>query len=277
MQKKFELFRLSLVGRPQRDFIADGLGKDVSKEAYIRQVFSTKHVVQHRGIDLHYVPFDEKIIDPKFLGGRVGRPFSNIEHTPPELGLHEALHQGWKALTILVDPAHHDDGQKVAVEVNKAVGSSYAIINSLIERINSYSNSIYIVNCHPIIDASTFWSFANENKGQITSLSFDFAVPNMFGGHDSIQEELRKFRDIEKAQDVSVKLKSADGINTDTDKIKEAVNYVEKGGGDIVAKTKSRQTYDSKNRVKITHITIEDSDSDIVPSILREASNILRS
>lgn len=277
MQKKFELFRLSLVARPQRDFISDGLGKDISKEQYIRKVFSMNHIVQNRGIEFYYVSFKEKLVDPRFLGGRIGRQFSNIEYTPPELGLDEALHKGWKALTILIDPTHHDDGQKVAIEVNKSVGSSYTILSALIEKINSYSGAIYSINCHPIIDASTFWTFANENKGQITSLSFEFAVPNMFGGHDSIQKELRKFRDEEKAQDVSIKLKSSDGINTNTEKVKESVEYVEKGGGDIVAKTKSRRVYNSKKKVKITQITIDDSESDIVPRILSEASNILGS
>ncbi|MEE8664207.1 MAG: hypothetical protein SOH81_11610 [Acetobacter sp.] len=274
MHKKFELFRLSLVAREQRDFILDGLDGNITKEEYIRKVFSCKYLIIHRGVELHYV-FFEKSKNKKFLGGRIGRSFQNVEYTPPAQGLSEEIHKGWKALSIVIDPSHHTDGQKIAVEVNNDVGTSSSILFSLIEEINRRSDAIYAIDCHPIIDSKSFWSFAELHKGNITQLSFEFTAPNMFGGKDSIQQELRAFRDQEKAQKVGIRLSSPDGLNTNTERVRESVEYAEKGCGDIQARTKEGSVYNSKKRVKMTQVTIESDEFETMTEILKEATKIL--
>ncbi|PBD15464.1 hypothetical protein CLD06_06045 [Wolbachia endosymbiont of Drosophila subpulchrella] len=276
MSEKFELFRLSLMARPQRDLILDDPKGDPTKEEYLRKVFNKKYMVSHRGTEFYYVPLPSDKKTPPFLGGRIGRSFENIEFTPPDQGFNESLHKGWKALAIVLDPSPHDDGQKIAVEVNREVGQASAILGSLIERINQEDDAIYMIDHRPIIDAETFWQFAKENKGNITNLKFEFTAPNMFGGRDSIQEELRAFRDNERAQKVSIALTSPDGINTDTERVHEGVDYAEKGGGDITARTKNNRRYNSKNKVKITHIAIDSTSSESkLSQILNLARNVL--
>ncbi|GAA4475306.1 hypothetical protein [Gluconacetobacter asukensis] len=275
MKKKFELFRLSLVMREQRDFILDGPDGDLNREEYLNKVFSTQYAIGHRGNEFHFVPYVKVSGQTRFLAGRIGRPFSDLEFTPPDDGFTEELHQGWKALAIIIDPSHHKDGQKLAVEVNRDVGQALPVISALIDEINRRDDAIYTINVFPISDVQSFWDFSEQNQGNITRLAFEFTAPNMFGGRDSIRDELRKFRDQEKASVVSIELKNSDGLNSNTKRVKESVGYIEEGGGDIMAKTKDGKRYSSKSKVKITQIVFEDDSSDTMAKCLKDAASIL--
>lgn len=267
--EKFELFRLSLIPRPQRDLIE---GKDPTREEYLRNIFTKGFVFNHRGNGFHYVP-SESQSSGKILLGRIGRNIETEENLSPEEGLAEYTRSGWKACVIVIDPAHHEDGQKVALEVDKAVGSPISLISSLAQHINeSNPHSAYNVEISPIFDAISFWHFADKNKGQVTSLNFEFIAPNMFGGSDSITEELRNFRNIEKAQKVSIGISSNDGIDTTTEKVKESVDYAQRGGGKITARAKKNKRYNSTKKAK--HVTIKSDSSDKEPLLIRAARRI---
>lgn len=105
-----------------------------------------------------------------------------------------------------------------------------SLITTFISSINEkYSSAPFSVEIKPIFDASSFWSFAEANRGHITSLTFEFIAPNMFGSHDNLSEELREFREKEKAKKIKVNLCSDDGLDTSTERIKQSVDYAEKG------------------------------------------------
>ena len=111
--------------------------------------------------------------------GRIGRPVHIVENDPPEAGLTEVERDAWKAEAVIIDPTSHPDGQKAAVE--EKVGNPTSVFKSLARSINESGREPYLIEANPIVDPSTFWEFESENRGQITSISFDLFPPNMFG------------------------------------------------------------------------------------------------
>ena len=88
-------------------------------------------------------------------------------------------------------------------------------------------------------------------------MTFDFIPPNMFGTSDEISEELKEYRDIEKAQKVTVQLKNKNGLNPDTRRTRAVVDYIGKGQGSIKASAKThsgRKSYSSKVKGKSSSV-----------------------
>jgi hypothetical protein len=247
MAERFELFRLSLLPKPSRDMFS---GPDLSREEYLRKVFAEEVIYTYAGEQYHYVPMLESAGNG-VIAGRLGKKTVIEENRPPSEGLTETKRDTWKASLLVIDPTEHQDGQKAAVEIDRSVASPGTILFSLTRQINrNHPEALYSIEAASIIQAETFWAFAEQNRGQVTAVKFDFFAPNMFGGSDSIIEELRDFREKEKAHRVSVSLHNRDGLNLETEKTREAVDYINKSGGKIRAKAKMGQKYSSTDKAK---------------------------
>lgn len=270
MSSKFDLFRFSLISREQGDVFGD---RTLTKEQYLRNLFSKKHQFTHREKQFHYVP--EPIEHPDgIIIGRVGRIITMDENLPPEKGFQETQHKAWKALIIIIDPKAHDDGQKIAFENDVKVGKTNAIMLSLVNTLNEQNpEAIYHLEISSISKADTFWEFARKNKGAITNLTFIFITPNMFGGTDEIEKELKRYQKEEKAQEVNVNLKSDVGIDTNTDRIKSSVEYTTRGGGDIIARTKDKQYYSSRKKIMST--IINNGSESLLDTVIKFTSKVL--
>ncbi len=269
MSNKFDLFRFSLLPREQMDITSY---PDPTREEYLRMLFSEEQQFVHYGTVFHYVPSrnlssgsQQEII------GRIGRSVTMDENLPPSANLEDSKHETWKASVVVIDPTDHQDGQKASIQVDQQVGKPDSIMKSLVNSLNErYETAAYHIEVAPISEASTFWQFAEENAGNITTLTFTFVAPNMFGGIDNITEEMRRFRDEEKAQRVKVQMSSDDGIDTDTDNVRSSVEYTTRGGGDISARAKGGRNYNSKKKNR--HVMIEGEDDE--PMLVRVARNI---
>lgn len=273
MKERFELFRLSLLLRQQRDAFS---GPDPTREEYLRKIFSERRVFSFYGTEFHYVP--ETLQDRHdIIMARIGRPIAVAENKPPEEGFADTVHDGWRAAVVVIDPSHHDDGQKVAVGQDNMVGSPRGLIQALVAAINETNQfTAYDVEVEPIINALSFWQFAARHKGQISSVTFEFVPPNMFGGTEKITEELREFRKKENAEKVVVTLTSSEGLDTDTERTKESVDYIVKGTGNIRAKTKSGLRFNSTKKVASTTLDANEMPGEQRLSLLaRLASRIL--
>lgn len=247
MAERFELFRLSLLLRPYRDIFA---GPELTREQYIREVFAEEITYKFNGEQYHYVPIQESR-DQEVIAGRLGKKLTLEENRPPAEGLEETTRDMWKASLVVIDPTEHEDGQKAAIEIDRSVASPGTILFGLIRQINrNHPESTFSIEAAPIIQTEMFWVFAEQNKGRITSIKFDFVAPNMFGGSDSIVEELRDFREKEKAHRVAIALQNRNGLNVETEKTREAVEYVSRAGGTIRAKAKKGRKYSSTDQSK---------------------------
>jgi len=95
---------------------------------------------------------------------------------------------------------------------------------------------------NPIVDPDTFWEFERENRGEITLIEFDLMVPNMFGTRNDLDRELRELRDNERVRKAKLALENEDGLNLNTERNRQTVNYTLEGGGGIKAKAKRKKT-----------------------------------
>jgi hypothetical protein len=267
--EKFEHFRLSLMPRPQRSLF-DERG-ELSREEYLRDVFAKDRAFPHHGNDFHYLPEERGAWSPSAIIGRVGRKVQTEENLPPEEGFADTIHEGWKAVVIVVDPTDHKDGQKVAVEVRVSVGGTNALIKGLVSAINdSDDSSPYLIEVQPIFDPSEFWKWAKENKGDVTSVKFDLVAPNgLFGARNNLRDELKAANEQSGANEVVIELKNPDGLRLDSEPIHEAVDYAESTGGRITGKAKGKRRFSSTLRPKMT--TLRDTDSSNEPLVTRAA------
>lgn len=246
-----EYFRLSLLERAQQDVFERQInGRRPTREETIRAVFSERFEFYHRKTLLIYVP-DPAASDEIYKVGRIGRRKTSKDHEPPEKGMHERFVETWQASLVIVDPRDHTDGQKVAAERDTAVGQPYALLSSFIEALNSREvKESYEIHVNPISDPVGFWDYIEENEGSIVSIELDVTTPNMFRSRSDFNDEMKEFRDNEKAREVQIKLENKDGLNPKTKRMQDAVDYTLSGGGVAKAKAKGKRKYNSKNKTK---------------------------
>lgn len=102
---------------------------------------------------------------------------------------------------------------------------------------------------------ATFWNFEEKHRGQITSVTFEFAAPNMFDIRSDLDAGLRNMRDKENVQTLTMSFRNPDGLTLARDRIEPAVSYATKdGAGSIRVRTKSGQTFSSKKKVRTVSV-----------------------
>ena len=233
--------------------------------------FGYEQDFEHHGNPFVYQPAPDQPW-PNIVG-QIGRPFTRLENLPPEQGFALAPHQAWRAAVIALDPTPHEDGQKLSFSIDPQVGTPYAVLRSLIRQLNQVNDPPYHIEAEPIFSPKTFWAFADEHKGEITSIRFEFVTPNMFGSSDALSEELREFRHDERAQVVRVNLHSEDGLNTDTPRVRASVDYAGKGAGKILAFAKGRKRYNSEDQVET--VGLEETEEPLLIRALRHIYAVL--
>jgi hypothetical protein len=243
---------LSLLERERTLFTLEGPIQ--TREQYLRKVFGVSHEFTHYGQPFAFVPVETETTE--VVAGRIGRAVTREERLPPDQGLAPSRHVAWSASDLFLDPRHHDDGQKLFISRDDDVGTPFAVLRSFAKYLNRDAPP-YTIDVEPIFSPESFWEFAEEHKGEITSLTFDFTTPNMFGANDEIDAELREFRKREKAEKITVRMKSSAGLNTDTKKVKQSVNYARKGQGTVKARAKNGARYNSAERTESVSIPEE--------------------
>lgn len=268
----FKLFRISLIDEQTTFDMFKEHAKN--RQEFLTSIFSERFQFTHRGAIYHYAPVLTSKKPEEILLGRVGKPTKVIENMPPDQGLLEEERESWKAAVMVIDTSHHEDGQKISFQCRSEVGKPKSILKSMANELNSrHKGRGYHMEIEPIFDASSFWDFVKENNGKITRISFTFVAPNMFGSIDSISREMKEFRDEERAQRIRIELSSENGLNAETEKIKNSVDYVAKGGGKITAATHKKKFNStvSEKDVSIDKIT---QDEPIIDLILKTLSKI---
>jgi hypothetical protein len=129
-QMNFEIIRLVLVSREQTSLFErrHDDGTELTREQWLRQIFSRELVFRHRGKEFHYLHQPD---EGSLIIGQIGCQASTAENEPPENGFRATIHESWQAAAIIIDPRHHADGQKLAFEARAQVGTALAIVKSL--------------------------------------------------------------------------------------------------------------------------------------------------
>lgn len=187
---KLFLFRLSLKTYDQLTMfpaLRPG-GSSASRETWLRDRLSVQLAFMHRGNEFYFVPENSRKGLPDEINvGWIARTRAVNERTPPWDGLSTTEHESWQAALILVDPRHHLDAQKVAMETRQDVGAPASILLSLFKALSPGEEEPYSVTVFPILEGRTFAEFALEHPKTISSITYEASVPNMFGGLISSQ------------------------------------------------------------------------------------------
>jgi hypothetical protein len=225
-----------------------------SRESWLRDVLSKSITFRHRGVEYHFVP-SQQSDRPELIVGNIGRQRLSTENDPPEQGLGRIRREIWKGAAIVIDPRHHPEGQKAAVEADLQVGKPVPLMESLCEAINLRTPpEPYLIESSPISDPNNFWEFVDSHPGEVVSVTFEFIAPNMFGIRDSLDEGIKDMAEHEKIERLKLQLKSRDGLVLSKDRIDPAVRNATEGGGSISARDKKGGKYNSRKRVRFVNV-----------------------
>lgn len=247
MHRTFQIFHLSLIQGEQRDLF----GRDVSREQWLREILSRRIEFSHRQKNFFWVP---KSINEGDIVGIIERETPQAQHRPPEQGGGEFIGALWQGATIIIDPTHHDSGQRLAFEIDRAVGGANAILASFLQNLNRSAERPYTIEHKPVFDATSFWAFAERHGRRLRRVTFDFVVPNMWGAEEGLDKDLKETGKDTGAERVKVDLQSQDGIKTDSERVISGVKYSEKGGGTLTAKSLEGERFSSMREIKQTNI-----------------------
>ncbi|RCK51909.1 hypothetical protein [Thalassospira xiamenensis] len=266
---KLYLHRMNLKKRTQIDIEEFLLHEKsvINRELWLRDVFSKQFEFAYRGSSIFFVPepSETTTIDPKYIVGWLARDRTMSERSAPWEGLEPKRHLFWKAALILIDPTHHEDGQKIAFQYQQEVGKPEPILDALAKYLSNpleQSWGPYSVSIYPIIHEKSFFIFAEQHRGKIKEITYEISVPNMFNSPDDFSNEMRDLRDRANVSKVRAKLMSDETINTDASQLSEVAEHVEKGGGEIQAKTISGEHYRSSEHAVSVEVQEPNPESD---------------
>ncbi|MBO1022406.1 hypothetical protein IPV08_20805 [Methylobacterium sp. SD274] len=270
----YELFRLTLIKRRHGDLFESF---DQSRQEYIESVLSRRIEFEHHTTPFSYVPLSTDL-PTRTIVGKLGRAIQVPENAAPEEEFEEQVRESWKASVIAIDPSSTEDGQKISMLRDRKVGKPFSVLRSLVKHINLNLEAPYTLEVQPIFSSETFWDFAAKNKGNITSLTFDFVVPNGLWNTDShIKDDLRSAGETMNAEEIVTTIKSEQGIRTDSKPVAEAISYIENGSGSAVARTRDGATFNSTTKSKraIVQYEFKGSPRSALARALRSLAKIL--
>ncbi len=163
----------------------------------------------------------------------------------------------WQGTYLFLDPTHHEDGQKLAIE-NDVVGTPLSLALAIFNNINSRDEAPF--SCIPklIFKDQEFWKFAKESGQILRYITFKFAIPNMWSPQSDIEEDLKATGSDTGADTVEVSFKSEGGVRTDNDRVKAAVDYSRRGAGTVTAKNLEGKTFSSNNRAMTERVSADE-------------------
>jgi hypothetical protein len=266
-KERFDLFRLSLLARREVSLFAP----EETREQFLRRAFGSARSFEHYASTFHYVPHPE-IAAGGVIMGAIGRQVATEENLPPPQGLAESVRETWKASVFALDPTDHEDGQKIAFEVDPKVGGPTPLLGSLVASIND-EDSRYLIEAGPILNSETFWAWARADNRTVTDITIDVPAPNgLFNTNKKMKAELKTTREVTGAETVTIGLHATEGLKTNSESIEDAVNYAETSGGRVKAKDSEGESFVSTTSQKSTTLS-SDKDSD-EPLIVRAAKRI---
>ena len=276
---RYTLLQLLLANRNDGTLF-DQIPSRETRQQYIQRIFGSEIAFEHYQGTYVYRPFQSP--DPIFLVGVVAREHPVIiGGGPEEQFVHKEI-PSWETANVFINSISDADGQKVAMQYT--VGQPLAIFKSLVEQINSANqNADWLFEVNAISSKEDFWTVAEEYKGRIREIDFDFAVPNIWGAQSATEKALREFKEKNNAQEVDVKIKNRDGkLNPDSERLREAVEYTAKGGGVSRLRDDSDTIIFSSDRQEVATTTpviepdppIQEADIDLIRSLIRRLFNV---
>jgi hypothetical protein len=241
IDRVFSILHLSLVERQQRDLLAFR----GTREAWLREALKeTFEFSGWGGKALVWVPKGQR--NDLIYGLIQGKKVHSFHDAPSDGGA-EKEEPFWQGAYLFLDPRHHDDGQKLAIE-NDVLGKPRTLAKALFDHINARPDNPYNCVAELTFDETDFWKFAKESGGILKYIKFEFVVPNMWGPQNDLEEDLKSTGKETGSDQVDVTLKGKDGVTTDNEKVRTAVAYAGRGAGVVKAKSRTGRRFSSSTQ-----------------------------
>ena len=240
--------------------------KSITKQDLIYEAFNVRQPLYFNFMKQRLAYVAQKEAGPYIIGTLAKASHVNIQKPPEEDFAIESL-ESWPHVPVIINTSSDSSGQSILI------GYVQSIFPSPISQLRALTEAIveqklrsmgYDLAINAISDESDFWKYVKENKGEITSLSFDFAAPNFFNTKDKLNDELREAKkqyDITHAQ---IKLDNEFGALKIPEKnkfIEEGLKYVAGGGGEYKLVLKTKQTISNKDATK--SVTLNEKELEI--------------
>lgn len=261
---QYSMLRLFLT---KRDFgpVIETTGDfiDQSRKEYLIECFSEKIEFTGRS-DAKYV-YAYVGTEGDVILGRIGRKRTGTETLGPETAFSEEATESWHAANILVDVSGESEGQKVAFEEAAGVGTPLPVLNGLIAHINEFNfRAKWYIDANTMTDSTEFWATVEENRGRISSLTMTFIAPNIFKSSDETSKALKELHGENGAQSTTIKIENRDkNLDPDSDRIRDHVEYIRKGGGSFQMRSGKKMLYNSNKMPRRVVIEEEELRFDI--------------
>lgn len=267
--RKFLIFHLSLIPVREPTFETPNL----TREAWLWRCLSNRIEFDHRADQsIYWVPRNDI---GEYIYGVIQREKPHLHHMSPEQGGRETVSDEWQGAYVLLDPTHHDEGQRIAIEIDD-VGSPSALLKSLLSHLNNLEKRPFTIEAEPVFDGMEFWKFAERHSNVVRYVNFEFVVPNMWGTESELEKDLKDSGKQTGAEKVRVRFEARDGIAVRNQKIEDGVAYAEKGAGKITARSLDGKPFSSENRPRTTEIPkVEGSDVEIRDYVSEHKDRVL--
>lgn len=264
----FSILHLSLVENKEPTF--DSFSG--SREEWLRFALKKPFEFQGRGGKLLYwVP---KGARDDLIFGLIQGKKPHKYHEPPSAGGGEVEGDFWQGAFVFLDPRHHDDGQKLAVE-NDVLGRPRALAKALFDHVNSMVEAPYNCLAELVFNEDDFWRFAEESRGILRYIKFEFVVPNMWGPQNDLEEDLKETGRQTGSDSVEVTFRGKEGVRTENEKVRNGVAYSGRGAGVVKAKNLEGKRFSSVKEATQVSIPKEELDNPTEASVETAARRVL--
>lgn len=226
-------------------------GSAKTREQWLREALASRFKFEHRGKEIHWVPANT---GDTTISGNLVRVHRRRRHKPPEEGATEELGEEWQGAIVVVDPAHHPDGQKLSFERDATLGKPRPVLQSLTAFVNAMPGAPYAIEPKPIFNEAAFWSWAAAHEFRLHRIAFEFVTPNMFGSKNAFDGDLRELGAVGVSR-VKMALDEGDrggGIDANSAEIRNAVDYAAQGGGSLTATATNKDKFRSTDLAATT-------------------------
>lgn len=232
-------------------------GQEMTKRQIMELILKEKHDFRVGGFDYayrHETTFDT------FIYAELGKKIYKKHHLIEDDKFVTKKEEEWPRVQLFfnISDINNPSSQLVAFEINNI---DFASAHYILAGLGRYLDGIlsrygYCVKFEAITDQKIFWKIIGDNEGQIKSLKFIYHVPNLFGNHDALTDELTTIKNDFGGQRLEAEIINDDAnlkIPTNSKFINESVDHVKNGGGKYQISTKN-ETYTSENEARVVNI-----------------------
>lgn len=245
---KVQYYRIFVEKTKQLSFFDE---KPSSKKELIYDAFNMRKALHFKAGQQSLAYMTHKEAGPYIIGTLAKVTKVNIQKSPEENFETQSL-ESWPHVPIIINTdADPESGQSIIIGFKRSIFKNPLFqLRALAKQLTQETIAAkgYELAINNISDKDDFWKHIKEYEGFISSLTFEFAAPNLFNTKDSLNDELREARDEFKITTAQIKLENSSGelsVPKNSEFINQGLQYISDGGGAYRIKLKNKRTVSS--------------------------------